>query len=88
MHRSSEEKDEYADQIQSVVTSLLDDVAPLRYVRRRPRKATTYWLSEDAVKAKRHRRRLERQWKKSGLESDRVAYRKSCLLYTSDAADE
>ena len=41
MHRSSEEKDEYADQIQSVVTSLLDDVAPLRYVRRRPRKATS-----------------------------------------------
>jgi len=70
--------DAYADQIQSVVTAILDEVAPLRHIRRRLAKSTTHWLSDDAVKAKRHRRRLEKQWKKSGLESDRVAYRKAC----------
>ena len=52
--------DAYADQIQSVVTNILDDVAPLRSVRRRPAKPITRWLSNDAVKAKRARRRLKR----------------------------
>jgi hypothetical protein len=70
--------DAYADQIQSVVTALLDDVAPLRCVRRRPAKAITRWLSDEAIISKRERRRSERRWKKTRLELDRVAYRRVC----------
>jgi len=35
-------------------------------------------LSDAAVAAKRTRRRLERRWKRTGAESDRVAYRTAC----------
>ena len=46
--------------------------------RRRPSKPITKFLSPAAKTAKRKRRRLERTWKSTGLESDRIAYRKSC----------
>jgi len=36
------------------------------------------WLDPEAIAAKQLRRRLERRWKKFGLESDRVAYRAAC----------
>lgn len=35
------------------------------------------WLSTSAVKAKRHRRRLERRWKQLGSEEDCRAYRQA-----------
>ena len=38
----------------------------------------TKFLSPAAKSAKRERRRLERTWKSTKLESDRVAYRRSC----------
>jgi len=36
------------------------------------------WLSDEAVQAKRQRRRLEARWRRTKLETDRVAYRRAC----------
>ena len=36
------------------------------------------WLSPDAIEAKKRRRRLERRWKASNAEPDRLAYRAAC----------
>jgi len=70
--------DEFAAQIERVAVGVLDDVAPLRTRRQRRPKATSKWLSSDAIDAKRHRRRLERHWLRTRTESDRVAYRRAC----------
>ena len=63
-----------------VVSAELDRVAPLRTVVRRRPNPTAKWLSPEAVAAKRKRRRLERKWKASSLETDRVAYRSACRV--------
>ena len=41
-------------------------------------KRTSKWLSEPAREAKRRRRRLERKWKRTKLETDRTEYRTAC----------
>ena len=69
--------------MQQVIVSTLDDIAPLRRCVRRPPKAVTKFLSDDAIKAKRLRRRLERRWLETRAETDRAAYRRSCRLANS-----
>ena len=70
--------DGYANQMETVITSALDRVAPLKTGHRSgPRKAKS-WLSSEAVEAKKRRRRLERRWKASSAEPDRLAYRAAC----------
>src|SRR6218665_1592226 len=44
----------------------------------RQRKNITRWISPEASQAKKERRRLERKWKRSGLEEDRQCYRRHC----------
>jgi len=70
--------DEFARQLADVVTSELDAVAPVKTHYRRPAKKSTKWLSPEAITAKRHRRKLERIWRSTGLDADRAAYRKYC----------
>jgi len=70
--------DTYVDQLNNVLTELLDKHAPVRTTRRRPPKRISRWLSDEAVAAKRLRRRLERSWRNTGLEADRVKYRLAC----------
>ena len=70
--------DGFADQFEREVVAVLDRFAPVRRRRRRPSKPITRWLSQEAVDAKRCRRRLERRWRSSHLDSDRVAYRRGC----------
>ena len=70
--------DEFTEQIESDVVAALDKVAPLRSRCRRPPKPITRWLSQEAVDAKRQRRRFERKWKRSGSDSDRLNYRRLC----------
>ena len=70
--------DDFTHQIKSVVVTLLDKYAPLRRCRRRPSKPISRWLSQEAITAKRHRRRLERRWQRSQQDTDRVAYRSAC----------
>ena len=50
----------------------------MRQCTRRPPKAITKFLSTEAIEAKRLRRRLERRWLETHLESDRLAYRHAC----------
>jgi len=44
---------------------------------RRCGKRSGRWLSDEAVQAKRQRRRLEARWRRTKLETERVAYRKA-----------
>ena len=70
--------DGFANQMETELTSILDEVAPLKTGHRTgPRKAKN-WLSPEAVDAKKQRRRLERRWKASNAEPDRRAYRAAC----------
>ena len=55
--------DTYVDQLNNALTELLDKHAPVRTTRRRPPKRISRWLSDEAVAAKRLRRRLERRWR-------------------------
>ena len=77
--------------METELTSILDKVAPLKNGHRTgPRKAKN-WLSPEAVDAKKRRRKLERRWKASNAEPDRLAYRAACssankLITTSFAA--
>ena len=57
--------DGFAEQLQRTVVDLLDEMAPIRRCLRRPAKATTKWLSSEAVEAKRLRCRLEPNWKQT-----------------------
>ena len=68
----------FSNQIEEVVTATLDEIAPLQTRSRRPPKEVTRWLSDEAVEAKRQRRRLERRWKETRDEADRYAYRRAC----------
>ena len=83
--------DGYANQMENELTSISDKVAHLKTGHRTgPRKAKN-WLSPEAVDAKKRRRRLERRWKASNSEPDRLAYRAACssakkLITTSFAA--
>jgi Reverse transcriptase (RNA-dependent DNA polymerase) len=70
--------DKYIKQLESTVTAILDEVAPIRHGTRPGGRKAAKWLDPEAVSAKQHRRQLERRWKKSGCEQDRVAYRASC----------
>jgi len=60
------------------VTTILDQVAPLKIGRRAGGRKGARWLDPDAIAANRCRRRLERHWKKTGSDSDRIAYRAAC----------
>ena len=76
--------DGFANQMETELTSILDEVAPLKTGHRTgPRKAKN-WLSPEAVDAKKQRRRLERRWKASNAEPDRRAV-SGCLLVCKQA---
>ena len=71
--------DGFADQLESTVGDILERHCPLR---RRTKFAAarrdSRWLNDEAITAKRERRRLERKWKATKSESDRIRYRKFC----------
>ena len=70
--------DSYANQMETELTSILDKVAPLKTGHRTGHRKAENWLSPEAVDAKKRRRRLERRWKASNAEPDRLAYRAAC----------
>jgi len=71
--------DEYADLFDAEVTRVLKIHAPLRTGRRRcSSQHDTYVLSDEAVEAKRHRRRAERRYRRTGLPSDKRAFKATC----------
>jgi len=71
--------DEYADLFDAEVTRVLEIHVPLRTGRRRcSGQHDTYVLSDEAVDAKRHRRRAERRYRRAGLPSDKRAFQAAC----------
>jgi len=74
----ADDVDSFYSQIESSVAAVLDALAPCKTRRKRHGKRSSCWLSDAAVAAKRTRRRLERRWKWTGADSDRVAYRTAC----------
>ena len=70
--------DSFAEQFRTVVGAVLDSVAPLqtKFKQRGPK--SNRWLTPEAVKAKRHRRHLDKRWRRSGDETVRIEYRRSC----------
>ena len=70
--------DGFVNQMESNITSILDELAPLKTGHRSGLRHSKNWLSPAAVEAKKRRRRLERRWKSSNKEADRIAYRASC----------
>jgi len=72
--------DEYADLFsRGDPRRLLEIHAPLRTGRRRcSGQHDTNVLSDEAVEVKRHRRRLERRYRRTGLPSDKRAYKAAC----------
>ena len=67
---------------QTELPSILDKVAPLKTGHRTagtgPRKAKNYLAFTWGRCAKKRRRRLERRWKATNTEPDRLAYRAAC----------
>jgi len=73
----ADDVDSFYSQIESSVVAVLDALAPCKTRRKRRGKRSSRWLSDAAVAAKRTRR-LERRWKRTVADSDRVAYRTAC----------
>jgi len=71
--------DEYADLFDAEVTRVLEINAPLRTGRRRcSGQHDMCVLSAEAVEAKRHHRRAERRYRRTGLPSDERAFNAAC----------
>jgi Reverse transcriptase (RNA-dependent DNA polymerase)/Endonuclease-reverse transcriptase len=75
----TEDVDEYAALFDAELQRVLDVHAPLRTRRRRQGQHDIRQLSDDARKAKQQRRRMERRYRRTRLESDRRLYRSACL---------
>jgi hypothetical protein len=69
---------EYSVQLETDITRILDELIPFCNSTKRRGKPESRWLSTEAVQAKQTRRRLERKWKSTGLETVRIAYRAAC----------
>lgn len=72
--------DSFADQLKNESLQILNDLLPEHVITRRNGKFRSGWLSDEAVKAKQERRRLERRWKSTGYEAVRIAYRRACKV--------
>jgi len=73
----SQDVDVFVDQLQDDVTSVLDRLAPIHTTTKRVGQNHESDLSDDAVKAKRYRRKCERRFRRSKNDADRKAYRKA-----------
>ncbi len=77
---SSEQLDDVTETMDSLFSSTLDTVAPLR-LRKIKEKSPTPWYNEHTRTLKRAARKMERSWRKTKLEVFRIAWRESILSY-------
>ncbi len=77
---SSEQLDDVTETMDSLFSSTLDTVAPLR-LRKIKEKSPTPWYNEHTRTLKRAARKMEHSWRKTKLEVFRVAWRESILSY-------
>ncbi len=77
---SSEQLDDVTETMNSLFSSTLDTVAPLR-LRKIKENSPTPWYNEHTRTLKRAARKMERSWRKTKLEVFRLAWRESNLSY-------
>ena len=69
---------EFANQLHDDVVHILDDLAPMRRMKKRCGKPLNRWLSSEAVAAQRNRRQLERRYRRTDSEAVRQSYSAAC----------
>ncbi len=77
---SAENLDDVTETMDSLFSSTLDTVAPLR-LRKIKEKSPTPWYNEHTHTLKRAARKMERSWRKTKLEVFPIAWRESTLSY-------
>ena len=61
-------------------SAVLDEIAPVRKFTRREGKQSRGWLNAEAISSRKTRRQLERRYRRTKTEPDRVAYRLACRV--------
>ena len=74
--------DSLIDHFNSNMSLILDKYAPLKTVTVKPRNSNP-WFTSNLRSERSIRRQLERTWRKTRNESDKLAYKKQCHLYNS-----
>ena len=74
--------DSLIDHINSNLSLILDKYAPLKTVTVKPR-ASNPWFTSNLRSERGKRRQLERIWRKTRNDSDKLANKKQCYLYNS-----
>ncbi len=77
---SAEKLDDVTETMDSLFSSTLDTVAPLR-LRKIKEKSPTPWYNEHTHALKRAARKMERRWRKTKVKVFRMAWRESTLSY-------
>ncbi len=77
---NSSEQLDVTETMDSLFSSILDTVAPLR-LRKIKEKTPTPWYNEHTLALKRAARKMERSWRKTKLEVFCIAWRESTLSY-------
>jgi len=77
---SAEELDDVTETMDSLFSSTLDTVAPLR-LRKIKEKSPTLWYNEHTCALKRAARKMEHSWRKTKLQVCRIAWQESTLSY-------
>uniref|UniRef100_A0A8C1SEN9 Reverse transcriptase domain-containing protein n=1 Tax=Cyprinus carpio TaxID=7962 RepID=A0A8C1SEN9_CYPCA len=78
--KTSEQLDDVTETMDSLFSSILNTVAPLR-LRKVKENSLTPWCNEHTRTLKRAARKMERSWRKTKLEVFRIAWRESNLSY-------
>jgi hypothetical protein len=82
---AKETTNDYAVQLHDNVIAILDELAPLKSVTKRRSRHSNSWLSKDAIDARRNRRRLERRYRHTKSDSDRINTVPPATLQTSSS---
>ena len=64
---------DFADQLHSTVTSILDKYIPIQ-TKTVTKRSPTPWINQEILNAKKSRNNLERQWRKSRMQSDKTRF--------------
>jgi hypothetical protein len=69
---------DFTVQLPDDVMAILDELAPAKLVNKRQGSHSDSWLSKEAVNAQCHRSSVERRYRRTMAEPDRIAYRTAC----------
>ena len=64
---------DYAEQLRQCVVGVLDQLAPSKKMTKRCGKPSNRWISSEAIAARCSRRQLERRYRRTKMEADRLS---------------